>query len=211
MKQPRIYQLVGFCLSLLLVRFIKTDQYSFFFLLWNLFLAWLPLLIIRQYKVSQPVLRRWSTIGTCLLFLPNAPYIITDLFHLRKHLLAPLWFDTLLVFSFAFIGLFLFLRTLEELLSVLRPMVSSPVRFLILKAIILLSNGYGIYLGRYLRFNSWDLISNPFDLISSLGRSLFHEDHYRETLAISVAFSVFLYIIFELYMDLKKPAKHSLS
>lgn len=211
MKHVRLYPLLFFCLGLLIIRFVQTHQLSFFFLLWNLFLAWVPLFLLRFYKPTQAQRHRNLILLLALLFLPNAPYIVTDLFHLTKKLVAPRWFDTLLVLSFALLGLFLFLRAFEQILLILQSRISHSGVLALSKAAILLSNGYGIYLGRYLRFNSWDFFCNPFELFESLFGSVFDPKNYKETLAISLAFSVFLHIIFEIYIDFKKGLKGSIN
>src|ERR1051326_2665661 len=98
-------------LLLLLFRIFFTGNVSFIFLGWNLFLAWLPLIFasflseIRSYSS-----KRWPPIfvfGAWLVFFPNSPYIITDLFHLWKRPGMPLWFDLFLLISFAWNGLLL--------------------------------------------------------------------------------------------------------
>lgn len=211
-KNAVFLKLLLFCLVLLTIRVVQTHHYSFVFLLWNLFLAWVPLYILSKYHQQKKAWRQVLVIMLTLLFLPNAPYIVTDLFHLSKHLIAPLWFDTLLILSFALLGIVLFLRCFEQLLLILKPIIKNEQLYFFAKILILLSNGYGIYLGRYLRFNSWDIVSDPVDLFTSLYHSLLDRNNYKETLAITFAFSVFLYLIFELYTGFKKSISgHELS
>ncbi|MBL7930580.1 MAG: DUF1361 domain-containing protein, partial [Bacteroidia bacterium] len=112
--------------------------------------------------------------------------------------------DTLLILSFALLGLILFLSCFEQLLAILKPILKSEQLYFFTKILILISNGYGIYLGRYLRFNSWDIVSDPVDLFSSLYHSLVDWNNCKETVAITLTFSVFLYLIFELYTGFKK-------
>lgn len=214
MTRSRLIYLFLFCVGMLVLRFVHTQQFTYFFLLWNLFLAVLPLLMLRVYQRQTTGLRKYTCLGLCLLFLPNAPYIVTDLFHLSKQRIAPLWLDTLLVLSFSLLGLLLFLRTLEGLVNALAPILVKPTRLVWAKWLVLLSNGYGIYLGRYLRFNSWDLVYKPVDLFRGLLQSLCHPNHYKETLAMSLTYTVFLWIIFEIYLSFKqteRPHYHELS
>ena len=62
---------------------------------------------------------------------------------------------------------------------------------------------YGIYLGRYLRFNSWDLVSDPFNLARQMFYSVFSQNCYKETLSVTITFTIFLYLVFEILASLK--------
>src|SRR4051794_15752674 len=99
------------CGVLAIFRVHMTHKYSYLFLLWNLFLAWIPLLFAYYLQQSYFSERRnpvfiFVTGFLWLLFFPNAPYIITDLVHLNHKLSClPFWFDTLLLFTFALAGL----------------------------------------------------------------------------------------------------------
>ncbi|MGZ3920201.1 MAG: DUF1361 domain-containing protein [Bacteroidia bacterium] len=194
---------VIFCAALLVIRHFKTDHYSFLFLLWNLFLAWLPLFFIRRTSMYQNKLKRIALLWLSILFLPNAPYILTDLFHLKKTLIAPLWFDLVLILSFAILGLIYFIMALELILKEIT--LDFPVYIQKLsKPFLFLSSGYGIYLGRYLRFNSWDVVSQPFHLAGSMYNSIFNPLCFKETMAVTITFTIFLYLIFEIYLSFKK-------
>ena len=67
----------------------------------------------------------------------------------------------------------------------------------------MLSSGYGIYLGRYLRLNSWDVVSNPLDLVNKIFSSIFNENCYKETFSMTITFTIFLYLVFEIVASLK--------
>jgi len=204
MKPVNLFKLIAFCALLLIVRAFKTEHYTFFFLLWNLFLAWIPFWLISQYKRFKRKSLQFAIIALTLLFLPNAPYILTDLFHLTKNLIAPMWFDLVLILTFALLGLVFFILATERLFKVLRPFFKSSLLFNAVKFLVILSNGYGIYLGRYLRFNSWDVVSNPFQLVYRMYHSVFDSAHYKETLSVTFTFTIFLYLVFEMYESFKK-------
>ena len=204
MKSNTLLKLVLFCMVLVLVRFLKTGHYSFIFLFWNLFLAWLPYYFIKRYSIVKNKAAQYSLVILSILFLPNAPYLLTDLFHLSKNLIAPLWFDLVLILSFSLLGLILFIITTDQLLKALEPYFKSASLFRACKFLIILSNGYGIYLGRYLRFNSWDILSRPDKLASGMFHSVFDINCYKETLSISITFAIFLYLLFEIYESFKK-------
>jgi uncharacterized membrane protein len=198
MKAYTLARMFLFCLMLLLIRLVKTDHFSFFFLIWNLFLAWLPCWFINLHKRARTPVAKGIVISLTILFLPNAPYILTDLFHLTKNLAAPMWFDLLLILSFAVLGMAFFILAFKQLMLVLSELIKSSRNIYIVKYLILLSTGYGIYLGRYLRFNSWDVISNPFELVMQIFQSLFDPACFKETFAVTFAFSIFLYLILEI-------------
>lgn len=205
MKISFLNKLVIFCFLLLAARYIKTDHYSFLFLFWNLFLAWLPVFFIRRIKQGYGKFRRITLVALSILFLPNAPYILTDLFHLKKSLIAPLWFDLILILSFALLGLIYFVMALEPILEEVNLQFNKKIS-LFAKPLLFLATGYGIYLGRYLRFNSWDLVSDPFHLAGGMYNSIFNKNNFMETFGVTITFTVFLYLIYEIYLSFKNKA-----
>ena len=116
-------------------------------------------------------------IAIWILFFPNAPYILTDLFHLRWSSAAPIWFDTAMILSFAWTGLcfgFLSLMDIDNLLSEKINAISSKI----LITVLLFAAGFGVYIGRYFRWNSWDLMHEPSGIINDIGeRVLFPLAH----------------------------------
>jgi len=137
------------------------------FLVWNLFLAWIPFLIsfyLYQKKERQHPIKLYLILGVWVLFLPNAPYIITDLIHLRPRDGVPLWYDAITIFIFAFHGLMLgIISTLLIHESLKRHLSDFKIWTLLLFTFIL--TGYGIYIGRFLRWNSWDIVVQPISLL----------------------------------------------
>ena len=98
----------GLSLSMLLVRIIYTQHLTYIFLAWNLFLAWLPFAFaLLAYELREHTWLSWPLSGLWLLFLPNAPYLITDLMHLHYSSIVPVWYDAIMMFSFALTGLLL--------------------------------------------------------------------------------------------------------
>lgn len=138
-----------------------SPRLRFLFLGWNLLLAWIPLGLLyllpyfpRKGWLQGGILTAW------LLFFPNAPYLMTDLIHLRARPGIPLWFDALLLFTFAYLGLVLGIRALEGLRRYLCQYYSRSWANAFTVTTLLLS-GLGIYLGRVLRWNSWDALLRP--------------------------------------------------
>ncbi|NJO88137.1 MAG: DUF1361 domain-containing protein [Chloroflexia bacterium] len=146
-----------FCFTFSAFRLIYTGSKLFFFLNWNLFLAFIPwifssLLIIYPSLQQRKILAFWVLI-IWLLFFPNAPYILTDLFHLKRNLVMPIWFDLLLILSFAWVGLMYGFISLWNIEKVLHRFIKKRwVTFI--STSLLFVGSFGIYLGRYLRWNS---------------------------------------------------------
>lgn len=209
MKRDKLLTLVAFCLGLLIMRMFLTEKMGFFFLLWNLFLAWLPYFFVKLFHQTEVTWQKISMILLSILFLPNAPYIVTDLFHLKKELVAPLWLDTILILSFALAGLCFFILTIQELLSLVRRFRNTQRIHLFSKGMLMVLSAYGVYLGRYLRFNSWDIDSDPYHLAKGMARSIFHYDHFKETFGMTLTFAVFLFLIYEIYEILINTKHHN--
>lgn len=182
-----------FSIILLMIRMKLTHSFFYLFLVWNLFLAAIPF-AITTYLVSLPKLNKlWLSLcfGVWLLFLPNAPYIVTDLLHLRISNTSLLWLDVLVVLSFASNGLLLFFLSVLDMKSILKPyMNASKIKYLIFSLFFL--NGFGVYLGRFLRYNSWEILSNPKYLFEDIFNIILQPFSYPEAWLFTVLFGLFL-------------------
>jgi uncharacterized membrane protein len=135
--------------------------------------------------------------------LPNAPYIITDLVHLEKQNNIPLWFDILLIASFTTCGMLFGLASMKNIYTILSVKFSSAIATTTMAVTCLLS-GFGIYLGRFLRYNSWDVLHKPLTLITDIVHSLVAFDTYRAAWGITIGFGTLLFLLFRLYYDPKE-------
>ncbi len=161
---------------------------TFLFLVWNLFLAWIPygiaLFLEGSYRYFQS---RWI-IGlmliSWLLFFPNAPYILTDLLHLRSRAPIPYWYDLMLLISFAWTGLLLGFLSLYEVQVFFRRRFNNWVSWSVSFSAIVLC-AFGIYLGRFLRWNSWDILTNPQGLFQDIFLSMQLSGPLQVTLILS--------------------------
>jgi uncharacterized membrane protein len=177
-RKPRsVYWLAGLALALvvlslaavglLAVRIDRVGKPAFVFLTWNLFLAWIPfvlsLCVAALHGRGGPRLLLWVLGAGWLLFLPNAPYILTDFIHLGRVRGAPLWFDATLIGTFAAVGLALGLSSLLVVHRVVEARAGRVVGWAVAVSSLMLS-AIGIYLGRFPRFNSWDVITDPHGL-----------------------------------------------
>jgi uncharacterized membrane protein len=164
----------GVAVALVIARFIASHRFAYFNLLWNLFLAWLPLcfaFFAFRFRASRLCLLAFGFLW--LLFLPNSPYLVTDLVHLKPRPPVPFWFDILLVQSFVLTGLllgFLSLYLMHRLVSRSCGWRSGWVFTLVMIGL----TGFGIYLGRFERWNSWDLLTSPIALSSDIFNMLIH-------------------------------------
>ncbi len=165
----------GMCLALLAFRVRYPFGSDYRFLAWNLFLAWIPFLLAVALYDSD---RRGRGIaflallaGAWLLFLPNAPYIVTDFIHVGSVSGAPIWYDAAMTASFAALGLVLGLGSVLLVQGVIERHFGRIVGWVMLAPIFLLCSA-GIYLGRVHRFNSWDAITRPSSLLNTIGTRL---------------------------------------
>ena len=164
--------LTAFCVALYGVRVWYADELRFRFLLWNLFLAWIPLPLAIGFARDVERAGRFRARGLAfgagwLLFFPNAPYIITDFVHLYDDPPVPLWFDALGIGAFAWTGLLLGLVSLAIVHEAARRLLTSAQAWLLVAGVTVLA-AFGVYVGRFLRWNSWDVVQDP----ARLGRDL---------------------------------------
>lgn len=160
---------MAFCIVLLMIRMKLTHSFFYLFLVWNLFLAAIPF-AITTYLVSLPKLNKFVLLvwfSVWLLFLPNAPYIVTDLIHLQLSSPPIIWLDILIVSAFASNGLLLFYLSILDMKQVLKPVLKDRLLNYGIIFILFLSS-FGVYLGRFLRYNSWEILSHPEYLITDI-------------------------------------------
>jgi uncharacterized membrane protein len=195
------------CLALSVFRFVYSDTISFLFLNWNLFLAFLPWLF-STILVIYPNLQKSKLIVTglillWLLFFPNSPYILTDLFHLGSFPSMPIWFDLVLILSFAWAGLLFGFMSLWDIEKILCQLIGK--RFMPLTSLCLLFLGsFGIYMGRYLRWNSWDIIREPFAIYFDISDQLINPFQHARAWGMTVFMFIFLSMIYFSFRFIKK-------
>lgn len=155
---------------LLATRAVLSWRGQHLFLVWNLFLAWVPLLLALRIELmhKRKALhgwRFWGFAAAWLLFFPNAPYIFTDLIHLKLIAKPRWWTDMLLILLFAITGLVLAFLALHRMHLVVASRRGWIVGWLFVVTVAFLS-GFGVYLGRFERWNSWDVLTDPFNLMA---------------------------------------------
>lgn len=160
--------------ALLFVRAFYAGDPTHLFFFWNLFLAWVPLAAaLLFYGLAARHSRRWMLLLAAaviwFLFFPNAPYIVTDIVHLREMPPVPYWYDIICVMAFAQTGLFLGYLSLYLMQEVIRAWLGRWTGWLFALAMLGLS-AFGVYLGRFLRWNSWDALVDPFNTVLHAAR-----------------------------------------
>ena len=188
-----------FCFALTLFRYWFTHHTTYFFLNWNLFLAFIPwaistlLVLNRNEKLNRIMLL--PLIFSWLAFFPNSPYILTDLFHLRSRPPVPLWFDLVVILSFAWTGLTFGLASLFDLEKLLRKFLNKWVLGLLM-SMLLFAGSFGVYVGRYLRWNTWDIVTEPVPLLYDIGDRIKDPMDHPQTWGVTILLGILLNMMF---------------
>jgi uncharacterized membrane protein len=174
----------------------ETRGLTYAFLGWNLVLAWVPyvlaLVLTAMYRAEVSQKWLWLVGVAWLFFLPNAPYILTDMLHLRAKPPVPIWFDLILLFSAAWTGLLLGFLSIREVHKLIKLRTQSAVREHSMMLGILALTGYGVWLGRWHRWNTWDIITRPQMLVLDVFDSLTQNPVAAHAWSVSTILFVFL-------------------
>jgi uncharacterized membrane protein len=178
-------------------------------LVWNLFLAWIPyFLSMMAYALITFSRPRWWLLGPIgivwLLFFPNAPYILTDFFHLDTRPGIPLWYDTLLLVVFSWTGIFLAMSSLRTMQRIVQGSLGRIASWLFALSAIALG-AVGIYLGRFERWNSWDMLSHPTRILRDILRPLLDPLDSPRFFGFSILFMIFLLICYLVFLSFDLP------
>jgi uncharacterized membrane protein len=194
-----VVTITGLSLVLLLFRIKLTHSYFSLFLVWNLFLATIPFLITSLLS-GKSGLNKYALIlwfGIWLLFLPNAPYIVTDLIHLG-HLKATIVLDTVIISACAVSGLLFYFISVRDMELLLRIHFSEKRSKYVIWVVPFLV-GFGIYLGRFLRWNSWDVVQRPHVLIQDIWEILSFSSEHKVAWLITFSFGMSLSLAYVLF------------
>lgn len=177
-------------------RVYLSRTWLFLFLGWNLILAWIPYFaslwaagLHARHRGRWPLLIVPAALW--LAFFPNAPYLVTDLGHLAARSPIPLWYDVGLLACFALSGLFLGLHSLHSMHRVVRDYVGGLLGWLFVLVSMGLG-GLGVYLGRFLRWNSWDLVLNPRGVLRDVALRLLAPGQHLQAVGVTLLFSALL-------------------
>jgi uncharacterized membrane protein len=182
--------------GILVARMYLSHSAVYLFLVWNLFLAWVPYYgslgaaaIQRRYPTDW-----WRLLapgGLWLLFFPNALYIVTDFVHLRAITPIPLWFDIGLIAICAWSGCLLAVASLRNMQTLVGTFLGCTASWLFVVGVVGL-NGLGIYLGRFLRWNSWDLFLHPHGVLSDALAIVIHPRSHSQATGVICMFGALL-------------------
>ena len=199
---------------LLTVRAFTTRLYGYYyFLVWNMFLATIPVFLAALFKSFPMTITGFKLIelivlsAMWLLFLPNTFYLLTDLMHLNQEVVVDErdkkhtqkityyrgdpWFifDSLILFLVAFYGMATGGYAVREFYRFL------DVRYhggamMIISSVLLLS-GFAVYIGRYNRWNSWDMFTKPHIVIKDMANTLKKRGEQKILLLVLVTSLIF--------------------
>lgn len=196
--------LITVLISLFVVfRVLIRGTIGYTFLIWNIFLAWVPfyLSLLFTQKEYKTGLFKFLTVFFWLVFYPNTPYIITDFIHLSPYDFygkggmvfnnkLSMWYDFFLLTIFVIVGLVLSYKSLKLVYSYYKKKYNKVRAWIVVAAVSFLS-GYAIYIGRFIRVNSWEVVTDPLGLVCTLLVSL-----NKNCLLLSALFGIMLLIIY---------------
>jgi uncharacterized membrane protein len=184
-----------FVVAMIGFRVLYTQTPEHLAIAWNLLLAWIPFaLALVAYErsragVAMPLLLALALLW--LLFLPNAPYIVTDLKYVGDGGGVPVLYDVLLLSAAAWTGLLLGLTSLFLMHAVARRVIGAVNAWAFVVGVLALSS-FGIYLGRVQRWNSWDVFVRPGSLLGEIAGGLLHPLDHPRPIGLTVLLTSFL-------------------
>jgi uncharacterized membrane protein len=186
-------------LTLLTARIAWSGVPDYGFLVLNIILAWIPwVLATMAHDLHERGVRTAFVLLAFvpwLAFLPNAPYIVTDFIHLRYRDGAPLWFDALMLATFAWTGVGLGVASLRTCAAIVRARRGAMAARVFVLAAALLA-GFGIYLGRFIRLNTWDVVVRPLTVLGKVMAPIAHPVANRYAWIVTASFALFFLVAF---------------
>jgi uncharacterized membrane protein len=175
--------------------FIFQTEYTLY-LFWNIFLALLPFAVSsfllayhRKGKLATPLFIIGGIVW--VLLLPNAPYIITDMIHVGHNRSTLALYDTFLFFSFAWAGILLAFYSISHIEEILENRYAKRTVSILIPLIMLLAS-FGMYLGRFLRFNTWDILSSHMTVLGNAWSIISQPANYAEAYVFTGTAFIFL-------------------
>jgi uncharacterized membrane protein len=210
-----VYALLGLgsavCIALVAGRTHYSHSNHFQFLVWNLFLAWIPLVLaalIYRIAARRGDLARLIVVPVALvwlLFFPNAPYIVTDFVHLGQFQdKVPSWFDVMLIAWYAWTGLLLGVVSLRLMQEIVARAMGSRAGWLFV-VLVTVAGSIGIYVGRFLRWNSWTVFQAPLSLADTGWDRINRPDAGELMLGFAVLFALLFLFVYATAYLLARP------
>jgi uncharacterized membrane protein len=193
---PVLFAVSAWCVLLLALRVLIAGRSWLLYLVWNLFLAWLPVCFACATWTMVEARRRLDFKAAAaalawLVFFPNAPYLVTDLIHLQFRAPIPVWYDALVLSSFAVAGVLLGNASLFIFQKLVRQFYSGATSWAFVVAVCF-AGGFGVYLGRFERWNSTDLARHPTRLLGSIWDVLLQPGQRQEPWEFTLLFGGFI-------------------
>lgn len=218
LSQESFYPLVlssSLAIVIYVARVFLGHSWNYINLVWNLFLAWVPYLAsLAAFALFRKNTARWGRLIlpglVWLIFFPNAPYMVTDFLHLQPRPYIPMWYDILLLATFAWTGCFLAIVSLRTMQFLVRKYLGWIVSWIFAVAALAMSS-FGIFLGRFERWNSWDLLLQPKEVFKDLyTRMLNPIDNlgFVGFTGLVTAFLIVCYLTFATIRRLEDPQKN---
>jgi uncharacterized membrane protein len=197
--QASVGLLIAFGIFLSILRVLASGTLNYWYLVWNLFLAVIPVVFAYILYTKNPhgikfSVKNIALLCVWLLFLPNAFYLVSDLIHLAESPSTWLVYDIVLFTTYALAGLIFGYTSLAMVHKIFYQRFKAKSYCFVFGVLFL--SGYAIYLGRYLRWNSWDIITNPFGIIFDISSSIINPSEYMQAFGTTALFFVFLSIIY---------------
>lgn len=215
----RIFVLLVFmssvAISMLVYRNATMDSREYRFLVFNLHLAWMPFILSTITYASQSLpkpLNLLIALGGALLwlfFLPNAPYMLTDFENLLKNNDAPIWYDVLMIAWFAWTALLVGIYSIYQMQELVTTYFGTVTGWLFTSSIIILSS-LGVYLGRFLRWYSWDILRRPQEIVTNIFEHLAspqNQQNFFLYIGLLSLLSLTVYVTFFLFGQLVNARK----
>ena len=177
---------------------------------WNLTLAWVPYLCslglvwLHQHAPHRRGLW-WGLFVVWFAFFPNAPYLVTDWLYL-PNFHEDLWYSIGLFLTFSISGLLLSLASLYLVHTLLRTRGGVIETWLVVGLVCLLS-GVGVFLGRFVRLNTWDLVTRPGAILEDTLKYVRDPAPHARPLYFSLGFAVLLAVCYFAFVSVRRAPR----
>ncbi len=189
-----------FCFLLSVVRVYITQELNYLFLNWNLFLAIIPFaftnyMVQKKEVIKVPMLL--IILCSWLLFFPNSPYILTDLLHLHDRYSGThfVWYDLLLILSFAWTAILFGFLSLKQIHVLLKTKKTKATADAIIVLLLFVAS-FGVYMGRYLRWNTWDIVTHPWGIMTDVWQRCINPWEHPRTWGMTFIMGILLNMIY---------------
>lgn len=199
----------GLSVAIFAARVGSSGEYTYGFMIWNLILAWVPYLCSLWAAFVERRYPWWGLLMpgfAWLVFLPNAPYMVTDFLHLSHRPPIPVWYDSVMLTSFAWTGCFLAITSLRTIQSIVEARVGQVLGWLFVIGALSLS-GLGIYLGRALNWNSWDIFLNPGGVLADVLTPLLNPLSNMRALGMMFSYAAFLLVFYVAFLSVYRRSR----